>query len=271
MTTTRIPEALPSVEYLRESLDYCPETGVLKWRARPMHHFSSVQASKVFHSRWEGKAAGGLNHYGYVAVRVLGSLIGAHRVAWAIHHGQWATHQIDHINGIKDDNRICNLRDVTGAKNRRGQVKRSNNTSGVTGVFWDRQRGKWRAEIGCHGKNIIIGRYDDIGAATEARKRANKVFDFAECHGNDSQCKISTAKPGNVKRNNTSGVSGVVFVASRNKWRAQMKLAGKQLHIGYFVTKEEAIAARRAAEVQYGVADRVSYGSGPAILQDPPT
>lgn len=271
MTTIRIPEALPSVEYLRECFDYCPETGVLAWRERPMHHFKSQKASKMFHSRWPGKAAGGLDRDGYMAVRVLGHLVGVHRAAWAIHHGTWPTLQIDHINGIKHDNRIGNLRDVTAAKNLRGQVKRSNNTSGVTGIYWDGQRGKWRAQIVYKGKRHFLGCYSDIDEAASARRTANKMFDFAYFHGDDSQCKPTMPLPGHVNRGNTSGHCGVSFVAERKRWRAQIKIAGRAVFLGSFKTKEEAIAARKAAEIKYGVADRVSYGSGPAILQDPPT
>ena len=54
-----------------------------------------------------------------------------------------------------------------------------------------------------------------------------------------------------IQKNNTSGTCGVRFDKSRNKWRARIKVNGKEIHLGYFDTREEAVAARKAAEVKY--------------------
>jgi len=60
----------------------------------------------------------------------------AHRVAWFLHHGAWPMGEIDHINGNAQDNRIANLRDVTHKENTRNMKRRSDNTSGITGISY---------------------------------------------------------------------------------------------------------------------------------------
>lgn len=76
--------------------------------------------------------------------------------------------QIDHINMKRDDNRIINLRLVTRKMNYGNQGKYKNNTSGCKGVFWHKQREKWRAQIGHHKKRIHLGYYDNIENARQA-------------------------------------------------------------------------------------------------------
>lgn len=271
MPAPRLPQALPSVEYLRECWDYSPETGVLTWLERPREHFPSLGAHNGFLTRWSGKPAGGLSSIGYLRVGINGTMYLAHRVAWAIHYGEWPDRQLDHINLVRHDNRISNLREVDSSANRLRQVRSLTNTSGFTGVTWDRQRGKWSAQIVFKYQIHNLGRFLDKDDAIAARKAANLRFGFAENHGQTNPCETQPAEPGRLKRDNTSGHVGIRRATKSYGWRASIGIAGKLLELGTFETKEEAIAARRAAEIKYGVADRVSYGSGPAILQDPPT
>lgn len=51
--------------------------------------------------------------------------------------------------------------------------------------------------------------------------------------------------------NNTSGFKGVSWHKARNKWRAQIKLNQRQIHLGYFNNKTEAAKAYNAAALQY--------------------
>lgn len=271
MPAPRLPQDLPSVEYLRECLAYNPDTGVLTWKERPREHFSSSGAHACFLSRRAGFPAGNLSGVGYLMIGLDGSQHLAHRVAWAVHHGAWPDQQLDHINLVKDDNRIANLRDVSRATNSRGLVKSRASTSGFTGISWHRKTGKWRAQVMFKGKGYHLGLYSDISDAVAARKAANLRFGFSENHGQVNQCKVLSERSGRLRKDSLSGHPGVYRSKAGGRWRARIGIEKKVLSLGTFETKEEAIAARKAAEIQYGVADRVSYGSGPAILQDPPT
>ena len=109
-----------SIEYLREALDYNPETGVLTWKVRPLRHFKDKRATASINTRLAGKPA-------FTAVQSAGYLCGniekrqylAHRVIWAWYHGEWPPEDmvIDHVNMDKTDNRIINLELVTLVEN----------------------------------------------------------------------------------------------------------------------------------------------------------
>lgn len=180
---------LPTPEELRKLLRYEPDTGKLFWRARSVALFSSTgrrsanHACALWNSRFAGKEAftaddGG----GYKSGGIFCRLHRAHRVIWALHHDEWPTHEIDHINGVKDDNRIVNLRDVSHIENSRNTRRSSNNTSGHMGVGWNKARGKWEARIKV-GRQIYLGLFDVFEDAVAARKAAEIKYGFHENHG----------------------------------------------------------------------------------------
>lgn len=181
-----LSENLPQVEYLRECLSYSPESGLLTWKHRPRDHFTCDRGHSVFLSSFAGRTAGSRARIGYLSVGIDHVLYYAHRIAWALHYGVPPAQFIDHINGVKDDNRIVNLHDVPADVNQRNQVRRSDNTSGITGVYWHRQRGKWGARIRRDNRNYYLGLYDDINKAIAARQRANERFDFSPYHGQEN-------------------------------------------------------------------------------------
>jgi hypothetical protein len=111
-----------------------------------------------------------------------GGVVMAHRVIWAIVHGYWP-HQIDHINGVKTDNRLCNLREVDDAENRKNMCLRSDNKSGHHGVRWSEHLHKWRAEIRINGKTNHIGVYQNKEDAIAARKASEAALGFHVNHG----------------------------------------------------------------------------------------
>lgn len=85
----------------------------------------------------KGEVAGYVNKMGYVQISISGYTYLAHRLAWTITHGDYPDGEqpfIDHINGKRDDNRIANLRDSSGAENNRNRQMSSDNTSGIVGV-----------------------------------------------------------------------------------------------------------------------------------------
>jgi hypothetical protein len=120
---------------------------------------------------------------GYRCSRINGIPVRAHQVIWAMVHGEWADGEIDHVNGVRTDNRIANLRLVTRQQNNRNMAKRCDNTSGVTGVTWDKRRRKWSARIRHGGVFKALGRFDSIDAAAEARERAMREYGYHANHG----------------------------------------------------------------------------------------
>lgn len=155
-----------TVEHLKELLSYSPETGVFTWlvsrggRAQP------------------GAKAGTRNVNGYWRIDVEGEKLYAHRLAWLYMTGSWPKGEIDHINGVRADNRFPNLREATVSENRRNVTMRRHNTSGVFGVTFDKARKKWKAQIVVDRKCIFIGRFDAIEDAKKARDMA-----AADLHG----------------------------------------------------------------------------------------
>lgn len=119
---------------------------------------------------------------GYKCGRIDRKTYLAHRVIWMLVHGEWPEHEIDHINGDKTDNRLVNLRCVDRATNGKNLKRKSNNTSGTTGVNWDKWTEQWKACIYVNGKNINLGRFASFDDAVTARKRAETEYCFHRNH-----------------------------------------------------------------------------------------
>lgn len=149
-------------ERLREVLNYNPETGVFTWRVR-------------MGNRRAGEVAGSINTQGYVQLRVDRRQGLAHRLSWLHVYGHWPAHQIDHINGDRADNRICNLRDATRAEN--SQNMRSPHKDSVSkylGVTWHKACRKWWARICIDGRRISLGYFDTESDAADAYVAAKR-------------------------------------------------------------------------------------------------
>lgn len=84
--------------------------------------------------------------------------------------------KVDHINHNPLDNRKCNLRLTTNQQNNMNKGLQSNNTSGVTGVVWDKSRNRWLASIKVNGKNIFLGRFTNFEDTVKARKEAEEKY-----------------------------------------------------------------------------------------------
>lgn len=167
--TQRMRQLSPRL--LRRLIDYDPITGALTWRERPFWLFKDRRSWKSWNGRFAGKPALATpNGNGYFRARVLNVLVYAHRAAWAIHHGT-TPDVIDHISGDTTDNRMVNLRDGSQAENMKNRTMHSNNTSGITGVCYRPDKGKWWARIG----RKHIGYFETESAAIYARQRAEKA------------------------------------------------------------------------------------------------
>ena len=176
-------KSLPSPEVLRQLLQYEPETGKLFWRERPRELFDCDRLFKSWNTRYAGQEALVVKFMGYRAGGVGGHRALAHRVVWAMQTGAWPTDDIDHINGVRNDNRMENLRAVTPAENLKNVRRKASNTSGFTGVDYLKVMKSWRARIHSDGKEIVLGYFSTAEKAGAARKAADPDYGFHENHG----------------------------------------------------------------------------------------
>lgn len=146
---------------LRELVDYDPNTGVFRWRARR-------PACRA------GDECGRTARTGYREICVDGRLWHAHRLAFIYVAGQ-CPDEVDHVNRVKDDNRWCNLRPCTSQQNAGNSPARRHGVS--KGVHFDSSRGKWHAQINNHGTKTNLGRFStEEEAASAYRDTAARVF-----------------------------------------------------------------------------------------------
>lgn len=151
-----------SAERLRAALSYDKETGLFYWAE------SKGRAARV------GSVAGSVGPQGYVLIRLDGTQYRAHRLAWMHVTGQWPSDQIDHVNGVRSDNRFVNLREASNAENQQNTCRKKPCLSGEVGIDWCKKSRKWRARIRFRGKLIHIGLFNEIESAISARAEAKK-------------------------------------------------------------------------------------------------
>jgi len=120
---------------------------------------------------------------GYRHVSVDGKTYKEHRLVWLYYHGELPPEQIDHINGMKSDNRLENLRAVSNAENCKNQRRPRNNTSGIVGVGWHSRDKCYIARIQVRGKNLHLGYFDNFFDACCARKSAELIHNYHPNHG----------------------------------------------------------------------------------------
>lgn len=180
---------LPTPELLRKLLRYEPETGKLFWRKRPVSMFrdGALSAKRVCHA-WNNRNGGReafttLVNNGYRSGRIFNKRYVAHRVIWALHTGAWPPDQIDHIDHVRTNNRIANIRQATLLENCRNKTLQKNSTSGICGVSFSTVQGKWIAHIKINQKSIRIGQFETKHEAANARHRADIEHGFHVNHG----------------------------------------------------------------------------------------
>lgn len=150
---------------LQELLAYNPVTGVFTWKP----------ATREGWKHAPGDVAGCLGQ-GYWRIRVDGVLYKRSRLAWLYMTGHWPNCEVDHRNLVKSDDRWENLRDLTGRKNSRNNPIKKNNTSGHTGVSWDKRYQKWQAYLMLDRKKIHLGYFASKDEAVTARQVAEKRY-----------------------------------------------------------------------------------------------
>jgi len=162
-------------EKLKKYLHYNPDSGVFTW----VNKTSSKSRVKI------GSIAGTLHHDGYIMIALNKKQYGAHRLAWLYTYGTYPNQQIDHINQVRDDNRLENLREVSAKTNTHNRGTSGRNTSGCMGVVWDKRASRWQARINVDGKRIFLGMFTEFSDAVNARKNAEVLYGFHENHGKE--------------------------------------------------------------------------------------
>lgn len=164
--------AIISINRLRKMLAYEPTTGVFTWL-------------EARHYGRKGKRAGS-NCSGYCFIRVCGKNLRAHRIAWALTHGEWPK-AIDHRNGDGTDNRLKNLRLTTSSQNQQNKKLQKNSLTGIKGVHFRKERNAYIPRIFYGGKIIRLGYFKNIHEAERAYINASKrlfgEYSFAVSRG----------------------------------------------------------------------------------------
>lgn len=198
LTNTRKDRAMATPDvispaYLRQLIDYNPETGELTWRPRTPDMFTEGDAGyrrartpEHKCANWNAKLAGkpaftSFTTQGYrqgTIRQIRASPLKAHRVAWAIYHGEWPDGVIDHINGDRADNRIANLRDIPQTLNLRNAKRPRNNTSGYPGISWFTQTSRWHVRVPGHNGTGHVGFFKTLDEAVAARDAAREGLGY---------------------------------------------------------------------------------------------
>ena len=149
---------------LLELFDYDPKTGIFtrKWKLKGKKKLGTKKGTR------------------YISIAIDGVNYWAHRLAWFYMHQKWPAHHIDHINGNKRDNRMCNLRECTHASNMMNRKIQSNSKTGLKGVYLHSDGG-YQAAISANGKKKYLGTFKDPISASNAYDEAAKKLhgDFA--------------------------------------------------------------------------------------------
>lgn len=176
-------EEIEFYEYTKSLVDYDLETGVITWKAREV----TGRLSKTWNTMHAGKTCGSISKDGYTTTCVTYNSkllsVFVHKLLWFIAYNKLPACQIDHINQVRTDNRISNLREVTSAENNQNRRMASHNASGVVGVYWNKEDRRWVAKVTFNGEVFRLGGYKDIDDAEIAVKTFRKEKGFTELHG----------------------------------------------------------------------------------------
>lgn len=158
-------------EECKRLLHYNPETGIF---TRLVSNNSKVKV---------GDVVGFKVTDGYLRTKINNITYSLHRLAFLYITGRFPEKHIDHINHIPDDNRWCNLREVSHKENCINRSRRSDNKSGTTGVYYHNKDKRWIATISINGKNKRLGCFINIEKTIKIRKEAEIKYNYHKNHG----------------------------------------------------------------------------------------
>lgn len=164
-----------SLSRAKELFEYNPQTGDL------------IRKTNQRYTAKKGSIVCPKSTVGYLKVRVDGQVLYVHTIIYLLNHGHLPHFSIDHIDGVKTNNRIENLRDVSQQDNCKNSGLRSDNTSGVVGVSYSKEKKKYEAYINPEkGKRVLLGRFTELKEAIKVRKQAEIENGYHSNHGMQS-------------------------------------------------------------------------------------
>lgn len=169
-------------ELVRSLIEYNPDTGVATWKQRTSEHISRSSSLKSWNTQFAGKQVKTVDGKGYYHFSYKGKFYRLHRMIWLYVHGEMPN-IIDHINGDRLDNRLCNLRNTNQQSNSMNQRRSSKNTSGVAGVYKNKRSDRWCAQMKFNGKTYHLGSSKSFFEAICMRKSEERRLGFSLDHG----------------------------------------------------------------------------------------
>ncbi len=161
-------------EYLKSILNYDPETGIFKWNKKHCEHLKKCNCN-AFNAQHYNKVAGSINKNGYLEIRINKKHIPLHKIATIIMKGYSYKKETDHINGIKTDNRLINLREANKSENQQNlKNSKKNNKLGMLGVCYRKHAKAYCAQITLNYKNKFLGYFETKEEASEAYIKAKR-------------------------------------------------------------------------------------------------
>lgn len=162
-------------------------SGELRWKIRPVDQFGSPAIAHITNKKFAGKLVRGRNTRGYrtfrVSVRDRIYHLLFHRVIWCLLNGDWPDGILDHFDGNSLNNDPSNLRVTDQSGNRMNMRRRMDNSSGVTGVRFNKSKRKWEAAICVRGKRTNLGTFASFDEAATVRLDAQHRLGFGPAHG----------------------------------------------------------------------------------------
>lgn len=231
---------LPSTEYVRELLDYCPDTGEFRWKVRPSN------CVKV------GDVAGCVKHLGYVSIKIAGVDYKAHRLAWLCYYGEDPGElYINHKDSNPSNNRIANLEMVTQRQNCQHAAELGGKSNGLPcGVSWHERYQKYTSHIQVGYCDYHLGYYADAELAGKAYRvalEAIKTTPLAEDQiplllANAVEAATGTRPKFGALRSLPRGV-----YRDGKRFKASIQCEGAYQYLGLYATPEEASRAYQTA------------------------
>lgn len=177
-----IYKELPPLTLLKELLKYNSITGKLTWNVREERHIKNIPCA-TWNKRYAYTEAGYTSKSdGYIYVEIYKETFLSHRIIWKIVYEEEPI-EIDHKDGIRNNNILTNLRNVTHPENSKNITLPTSNTSGHIGVYRHSRKFRWCAQIKVNQRAIHLGSFYYLEDAIKARKEAEIKYNFHQNHG----------------------------------------------------------------------------------------